>query len=426
MNKIENRTYDETYYEEVLANGLDVVIWHKPDYTTTSCIFAAPYGSLDMDQKDDQGNVYHFPSGIAHFLEHKLFESDHGDVMSDFSRMGANVNAFTSFQETCYYFDTAAEDIREPLNLLLDFVQDLSITDASVEKEKGIINQELAMYLQMPDSRMMFETFRSMYRNHPLKYDIGGCEQTVNSITKPLLEQCYAINYHPANMMCVIVTPADPEAVMAIVRENQAKKTFGSARRVQRFCEEEPAEVVKAVCEVPMDVSETKACVGIKIPVIAENDEMRVSRDWAAKMTLDSWFSSMNPQYQNWLDQKRITPYFSYEEDFGRDYSLMLFYDEAQDPEAFRQFVAEQLDACLQAEIRTEDLDLMKKRAIGSNLHLFNAPSDISVAFFRNRMNGVSLFENFRIIEDLTPESCARLMRSLDVSRRTLTIIRKG
>ena len=81
MNKIENRTYDETYYEEVLANGLDVVVWHKPDYTTTSCIFAAPYGSLDMDQKDDQGNAYHFPSGIAHFLEHKLFESDHGDVM---------------------------------------------------------------------------------------------------------------------------------------------------------------------------------------------------------------------------------------------------------------------------------------------------------------------------------------------------------
>ena len=425
MNRIHNAKYDETYYEEILDNGLDVIVWHKPSYTTSSCIFATPYGSLDLDQIDEKGKIIHFPAGIAHFLEHKLFESDHGDVMSDFSSMGANVNAFTSYAETVYYFTTASEMIEKPLNLLLDFVQDLSITDESVEKEKGIIDQELSMYLQMPDSRMLLETLKSMYLNHPLKNDIGGTAETVEQITKPLLEECYRVNYHPANMMAVIVTPQDPEKIMDIVRRNQAAKKFVPADKVKRHAEAEPITVVRKHYEQKMDVSESKACIGIKLPVIQESDEDRVTRDWALHLTLDAYFSSVNPAYQTWLDQKKITPYFGYEEDMGRDYSMMMFYDETENPEEFEAFIMSQIENCLHKKMREDDLLQLKNREIGSNLHMFNVPEQISIHFFRDRQNGVSLFRNFEILSKLDAETCWNLLKNLDYSNEIMTVIHR-
>lgn len=424
MNKIFSRKYDETYYEETMPDGLDVIVWHKPAFTTSSCIFAAPYGSLDSEQADAQGNHYQFPAGTAHFLEHKLFESDHGDVMNDFSRMGASVNAYTGYAETVYYFTASEKDITEPLNLLLDFVQNLSITDESVEKEKGIIDQELSMYQQMPDSRLILDTMKAMYRNHPLKNDIGGTEESVSRITKPILEKCYAVNYHPANMMAVIVTPCDPETVMETVRRNQAGKIFEKPVKVFRSISPEPEEVCQERTELFMDVSETKACVGYKLKAVKETDRERAVRDWALRMALDACFSPVNPDYQVWLDQKRITPYFSCESDLGRDYAMILFTDEAQDPDAFQAFTEEMLQKCLRSQIRESTLSQLKSRAIGENMHLFNSPYEISVNYFRERMNGVSLFENFDLIDSLTPVFCRQITENLDISCRTLTVIR--
>ena len=172
MKKHYNERYDETYYAETLDNGLKVIIWHKPNFQNSQFLFATPYGALDFKQKDENGNLVAYPSGIAHFLEHKMFESKKGDVMELFSQLGANVNAFTSYNETVYYFSTTNKDVEQEVNLLLDFVQELEITEESVEKEKGIIIQELNMYLQMPDSRLLFESFKSMYHNHPLNSDL--------------------------------------------------------------------------------------------------------------------------------------------------------------------------------------------------------------------------------------------------------------
>ena len=157
MKRITNERYQETYYTETLENGLRVVLWYKPGYARSLFMMATPLGAMDLIQEDAQGNTYSYPAGIAHFLEHKMFEKQDQDVMNEFSRMGANVNAFTSYNETAYYFSTSGS-IEGPLDLLLDFVQQLDISDASVEKEKGIIVSELNMYQQMSDSRLLMET----------------------------------------------------------------------------------------------------------------------------------------------------------------------------------------------------------------------------------------------------------------------------
>ena len=137
MKKIHNDFFDEDFYIEKLDNGLEVVIFNKKDFLTTACAFATSYGALNTDEVLD-GKEYHFHPGVAHFLEHKLFESEDKNIFEEFSNMGCNVNAFTSYHETVYYFSTTNKEIEEPLNLLLDFVQKLDITDENVEKEREL------------------------------------------------------------------------------------------------------------------------------------------------------------------------------------------------------------------------------------------------------------------------------------------------
>lgn len=424
MIKNENKNFKETYYEDICDNGLKIVVWHKPEFATTSCLFATPYGSFDSEQIDKNGNIIRFPEGIAHFLEHKLFESDEGDVMSTFSTMGANVNAFTSFNETVYYFDTSDEDISKPLNLLLDFVQDLKITNESVEKEKGIIAQELNMYLEMPDSRLLFETFRSLYKNHPLKNDIGGTVESVYQITKEDLENCYAINYHPANMMVIIVTPINPSSVIDIVKQNQAGKKFNEFNPVKRYFAEEPNEVFEKFKIIHMDVTNQKICLGYKLPVINETDVSRVKRDWALRFILENHFTTMNPDYQNWLDTHQISHYFEYEIDLSKDYALLIFSDEGIDLETFKSFIQTQLNECKINSLSESSLTQLKNRSLGETLTIFNQPEAIGIQYFRNIQTGVDLFDTIEIISNLTCDDCKQAISQTNFTEMSEVVIK--
>ena len=260
MKRITNERYQETYYTETLENGLRVVLWHKPGYARSLFMMATPLGAMDLIQEDAQGNTYSYPAGIAHFLEHKMFEKQDQDVMNEFSRMGANVNAFTSYNETAYYFSTSGA-IEGPLDLLLDFVQQLDISDASVEKEKGIIVSELNMYQQMSDSRLLMETYQSLFHEHPLKYDIGGDENSVRSTTRQQLEACYQRNYHPSTMMLVGVSGKDPEQIMEQIRRNQRSKQFAPLCPIHRRPIREAASVVRERHAFSMDITVPKLAV---------------------------------------------------------------------------------------------------------------------------------------------------------------------
>ena len=264
MNKHYNKVFDETYYTETLDNGLKIFVFYKPEFNTTVCAFGTPYGALKINEKF-KGKEYHFNPGIAHFLEHKLFESKGDDMTNAFSAMGASVNAFTSYRETVYYFSKTGKDIEEPLNLLLDFVQELNISEESVEKEKGIIAQEVSMYQQIPDQRLLNETYKCLYHNFPMKYDIGGDRKSVYAISKDELEQCYKINYHPSNMVVCVTTPIDPKKIIKIIANNQKQKSFKKVNKPIICDEKEPLEVVKKRYKFKMPVSTNKHIFAYKI-----------------------------------------------------------------------------------------------------------------------------------------------------------------
>lgn len=426
MIKHFNEDFEETYYEESCDNGLKVVIWHKKDYHTSSCLLGVPYGSLDLNQQDDKGNIISMPSGIAHFLEHKLFESDHSDVMEEFSKLGCNVNAFTSYEETCYYFDTSAQNIDKPLELLLDFVQSLNISEASVEKEKGIIDQELQMYLQMPDSRIVFESFKALYSKHPLRNDIGGNHDSVYATNKVQLEECYRLNYHPQNMYLVIATPLDPEHLFKVINENQKTKQFAKFVPLKRYVEKEEESVFKTNVHIKMDVEIPRVALGIKLKVNNDNINKLIKDDWILRMMLEAHFSSMNKDFQKWIDDKKISPLFYCDNENTKDHSLMLFVDETNDAKAFIYFINQQLSILKNKNIDKQSLDQLKHRYYGSVMRTFNKVENITIQHFRNMKNGLTIFDLLKIIESITVEDCYALYHSLNLDNQSLVIIDKN
>src|SRR5690554_483381 len=195
---------NETLYIDELPNGLKVYVLPKKGFQKTYATFSTRYGSIDNHFKVGDQEEVKVPDGIAHFLEHKMFEEPTGDIFAQFASQGASANAFTSFDRTAYLF-SATEQIHSNIETLLNFVQNPYFTDESVEKEKGIINQEIDMYKDNPDWRCYFGLIESMYQAHPVHIDIAGTNESIMHITKELLYDCYHTFYHPSNMSLFVV-----------------------------------------------------------------------------------------------------------------------------------------------------------------------------------------------------------------------------
>lgn len=419
MNRIYNERFQESYIEETLDNGLKVILWEKKDFAKSFFMMATPLGALDLNQTSAD-KEYHFPAGIAHFLEHKMFEDEDKDVMDLFSEMGANVNAFTSYSETAYYFSTANDPIK-PLHLLLDFVQQLNISEESVEKEKGIIIQELEMYQQMSEVRIINETLASLFHEHPLIYDIGGDRESVSSTTKQQLEECYKLNYHPSKMILVGVSGQDSEQLLEEIKKNQAKKTFTKVASVKRKTYNEQKAVKVKEHELSMDISIPKVTVSFKMQGMEDAYE-RNRKEWCFKMLFDLFFSSLNPQYQKWIDEQIINPSFSFEIDLGSDYGLIMFYSETDKIEQFEAIIFDTLKSI--DNIKEEMLCNLRNRYFGISINSLNDHKQIAVTFMRNYFTGLDFFEALEVVESIKSEDLLKVVNEIDFDNYTKVIIK--
>lgn len=419
MKKVINDRYQETYYEETLANGLQVVLWHKPSYHKSLFLMSTPLGALDIKQMDEDGNIYEFPLGIAHFLEHKMFAMQDHDVMEEFSNMGANVNAFTSYHETAYYTSTSGDPI-PPLRLLMDFVQDLDINEASVEKEKGIIIQELHMYKEMSDQRLLMETYASLFHHHPMRYDIGGDDESVTATTVEKLEECYRLNYHPSKMMFIGVSGHDPEALMEVIRENQAAKVFEEMHHVRRSKIVEPKEVYRPSYTFTMDVSMPKYCIAYKLAGIKDAKE-RTKVEWSLRILLDANFSTLYPEYQNWLDQGIINDYCGCDADFGDDYGTIMFYGETTQKDAFIELCEACVKRICKADIKEEVLQQLQRRYYAQNIRSLNSFDDIAISFVRASFDHMDPFSSLEILNNISMKDIQCSAKLVSTEHKTVT-----
>ncbi len=266
MNKLEIPKVNLTIYTEKLANGLDIYVVPKPKSNNTCVTFTTKFGSMNgLFVKD--GEIVKVPAGTAHFLEHKVFEQHRGiSAFQFFSERGAESNASTSRYYTSYYF-SSKDFIDECMEFLLDCAQDTTFTDESVEKEKGIIEQEIKMYQDSPAESLNDLFLENAFSKHPIRYSIGGTVETINMITKNTLTGCYNIFYQPSNMFITVVGDVDPEHIISAIRDNQEKKAIVNKDKIEFTEIDEPDTVLKKKIVTNMNVMIPKVAVSFKINI---------------------------------------------------------------------------------------------------------------------------------------------------------------
>jgi predicted Zn-dependent peptidase len=413
MEKIYDAVLDETIYTHTLSNGLKVILLNKKDNINTTAYFAVPFGALTLAQRLEDGTLVEHEPGLAHFLEHKLFENHQGiDVMERFSALSCNVNAFTSYTETVYYFSTSRTDLEAPLNLLLDFVQSLNVTETSVDKEKKIIIQELRMYHQMPEARLMYETYRALYHQVSVRFDIGGSESSVNAITKAKLDTAFKLNYHPSNALVVVVSSQNPQHLMSIIESNQDAKPVSKGSSWQRVDKEEPLTVVKAHKHVRMDIAASKMTYSFKLPPSGADPIDRHRMEWALKLRLELVFSTLNPTYQAWVDQGFIHDYFGYEVEINDQYAFVMFYGETEDEQQFKAMIDDGL--ALDLEPLLPYLRQLKRRYRSYAYRLLDDQDDYAVHTIRGQFTKISLNDSLRVLDELNADDLRKTVMMLN------------
>ena len=405
MDKITFDQLQEELYYEKLDNGLDVYILPKKGFNKTYATFTTKYGSIDNHFLPPGKEEYvKVPDGIAHFLEHKLFEKEDGDVFQQFSKQGASANAFTSFTRTAYLFSSTS-NVEMNLETLIDFVQDPYFTEKTVEKEKGIIGQEITMYDDNPDWRLYFGLIENMFKNHPVKIDIAGTIESISDITKDMLYECYETFYHPSNMLLFIVGPVDPDQIMTQVRDNQSKKDYKEMPEIKRQFEEEPSEAAKKKKVLEMNVQTSKCLVGIKSSTANQSGKEMLKNELSLNVLLDILFGKSSEQYSTLYSEGLIDDTFSFDYTQEQGFGFAMVGGDTNDPDRLAETLQKMLlDAREKGTISQETLDRTKKKKIGAFLRAVNSPEYIANQFTRYAFNDMDLFDVVPTLESITLE----------------------
>ncbi|MFB6364030.1 EF-P 5-aminopentanol modification-associated protein YfmH [Paenibacillus elgii] len=413
----------ETLYAEELPNGLSVFILPKEGFQKTYATFTTKYGSIDNDFQVEGEARRKVPDGIAHFLEHKMFEEPTGDIFSVFAAQGASANAFTSFDRTAYLF-SATEHIKDNLSTLLNFVQNPYFTDANVEKEKGIIGQEINMYRDNADWRAYFGLIETMYHKHPVHIDIAGTIESIGEITKEMLYECYHTFYHPSNMSLFVVGGVNPQEIMELVKRNQAGKTFKAQGTINRYFEDEPHHVQAARKVTVLPVSLPKCLFGCKEPGQPLQGRELLKRELTMKVLLDVLVSPSSAIYQKLYDEQLISDSFGSEYNIAENYAFTVIGGDTKDPERLIGRVQEEIDRVKADGVSSTDFERSKKKKIGAFLRQLNSPEAIANEFTKYRFKGIDLFDILPVYEELTlADVNERLRAHFDWSRLAASIV---
>ena len=414
MKVIKYPTLKETLYFEEMPNGLKVYLLPKVGFSKTYGLFSTRFGSVDTTFVPlHEQDMIKVPDGIAHFLEHKMFEMEDGDASEAFAKLGASTNAFTSSSRTAYLFSTTSHE-KECIELLLDFVQDIYLTDENVEKEKGIINQEIGMYDDDPDWRCYFGSIQNLYQHHPVKIDIAGTVETVASIDKATLEKCYHTFYHPSQMMLFVVGHINPDEIMKLIQDNQQQKHFSKENPIQRAVVNEPLDVAQKDAVLHMDVTMPKIIVSMKINTILTKPQERLKRELAMNLFLDIFFAKSSSLYDEWLNEELINDSFSAQFTQERDYCFLQIGGDTLYPEQLKEKILYFIEHIHEYDIRQEDFLRLKKKTMGIMISLFNSPESIANMFSRYYFEGIMIFDLIDCLNALTMDDLMSLRDLFD------------
>ena len=415
MEKINYKNLDLDLFYEKLDNGLEIFVLPKNNVNNIYVTFTTKYGSniIEFEKNNQKIKV---PLGIAHFLEHKMFEQEDGlDIFNFYSERGADCNANTNYTKTTYLF-SGPSFLEENLNLLLDYVQSPYFTDENVEKEKGIIIQEIKMYQDMPSTVMYDKILENTFKNHPMKYPIIGTINSVNSITKEDLYTCYNAFYHPSNMFVVVTGNIEAEEVINIIKENQMNKQFKERKKIKIKKYEEPKETAKQSDEIKLNVSIPKCVIAYKIKL-----EKNIKNLFYLLTLFDCKFSSTSDFVNNLIDEEIINDSLGIDFDNSTDYLIMFIIGETTKPNILLEKIKAEIT---NLEIDEKDFLRKKKTLLSSIIYM----TENIFSLNHNIINDVVKYgkfndDKYNDIKNLNYKDFNKLIKNIDFNNYTTLII---
>ena len=424
MKIIENSKVKEKLYIEKLENGLTVMIIPKKGIQKKYVIWGTNYGSNDSkfvvpgEEKETE-----VPKGVAHFLEHKMFEQESGvNSLDTLTALGVDANAYTTNDHTAYLFE-CTENFYPALDELMDYVQHPYFTDENVEKEKGIIGQEIMMYDDYPEWKVYLNAMEAMYNEYPIKLDITGTIETISHIDKEILYKCYNTFYNPSNMAMVVCGDFEPEKLLGEIKKRLIDKKANG--EIKRIYPEEKENIVKEKIEQNMDVSQPLFTIGIK-DKLADTKE-RVRKHIAIEILLNMIIGKSSKLYKELYDEGILfaTPSLDYE--FARGYAHILITGQSPSPDEIFDRFKNTVEVIKKVGIDSEEFCRIKKRIYGEYIKEYNDVADIARMFLADFFKEINSFDYLEEINTVNEQYAEQILNEIfDDKKMIISVIKKS
>lgn len=413
MQVIENLKVKEKLYTEKLENGLTVMILPKKGVQKKYIIWGTHYGSNESTFiVPGEEEITEVPKGVAHFLEHKLFEQENGTNSLDvLTALGVDANAYTTNDHTAYLFE-CTDNFYPALDEFMNYVQSPYFTEENVEKEKGIIGQEIMMYDDYPSWKVYLNALEALYQNHPVKLDITGTIETISKIDPDILYKCYNTFYNPSNMAMVVAGDFEPEQLLEEIKKRLISKKING--EIKRIYPEEPETIVKPKVEQKMEVSQPLYTIGIKDrPMKGLSEEEMVRKHISVEILMNMLFGDSSELYKKLYQEGNLFVAPSLDYEFSKYYAHILLAGGSNDPEKLYDEFKNEIKKVKEQGLNKEEFEITQKMLYGQYVKEYNDVTDIARMFLSDYFKGINSFSYLEQINTITVEYLEQVLKDV-------------
>lgn len=426
MKIIESLKIKEKAYVEKLENGLTVIIIPKKNASKKYVIWATHFGSIDNRFMMPQtGEEVFIPDGVAHFLEHKMFEQPNGtNSLDTLMALGIDANAYTTNNHTAYLFE-CTNNFEQGLDELMDYVQHPYFTDENVEKEKGIISQEIKMYDDDPGWQLYMNAMDCLYQNNPIKIDIAGTVESISKITPDILYKCYHTFYHPSNMTMVLCGDFNPEELLEEIKKRIIPKE--SQGEIKRIYPEKEDKINQPYKEVEMEVSTPIFMIGYKdIETLKENRNEIIKKHIAIEILLNMIIGKSSQTYKELYEAGDLLAQPDLDYEFSEQYGHILISGQSKDPQKIQNKIKETVKQLQEKGLDEEHFERIKKKIYGDYVVEYNSVADIARMFLADKMKQINSFDYIEEYHTVTKQYCEQVLKNVFKEDNMIMSVVKG
>ena len=422
MKIIESSKIKEKAYIEILENGMKVIIIPKLNLNKKYIIWGTHFGSIDnrFIMPNTKEEVF-IPDGVAHFLEHKMFEQKNGtNSLDTLMALGLDANAYTTNDHTAYLFE-CTNNFYEGLDELMDYVQNPYFTDENVEKEKGIIGQEIKMYDDEPSWRLYMNAMDCMYKENPIKIDIAGSIDSISKITPDVLYKCYNTFYNPSNMIMVICGDFNPEELLEQIKNRLVKKE--EQGEIKRIYPSKEKEINKKYKEQKMEISLPLFAIGYKD--IEGMTEDIVKKHIAIEILLNMIIGKSSETYKELYEKGILSALPDIDYEFSHEYAHILISGQSKNPEIIKEKINDKVEEYIKNGLSEEHFNRIRKKVYGDYVVEYNSVGDIARMFLADSMKEINSFDYIEKFNEVTKEYTELVLKNVFKSENMIMSVIK-